>query len=93
MKSKRTKPEKNSLWKCYSFDKYKKLVKENKTIPTHSRYIEYISRQMKESLEQYDYIIEEVLTFLSNIEKILLRSESLKKEKIICLEEHLTKDK
>ena len=44
VKPKRTELEKNSLWKCYSFDKYEKLTKENKTTPTHSRYIEYISK-------------------------------------------------
>ena len=44
VRPKRTESEKNSLWKCYSFDKYEKLTKENKTTPTHSRYIEYISK-------------------------------------------------
>ena len=92
VRPKRTESEKNSLWKCYSFDKYEKLAKENKTTPTHSRYIEYISRQLKGSLEQYDYTIEEVPTFLSNIEEIPSMSESFKEERIICLEEHLTKD-
>src|SRR6266498_6115625 len=38
------------------------------------------------------FTIEEVPTFLSNIEEIPSKSENFKEERVICLGEHLTKD-